>query len=103
MAAHEAAGEHEAEPTQMADAGIGELPLYHEDRPSKAPTAARVLELLDPLARSAVSLRNESALLRDAMSFAARHPLWVGHVQTVAISHLVLFGVVPTDVERTWL
>ena len=39
----------------MADAGITELPLYYEDRPCKAPTAARTLELLDPLARSVVS------------------------------------------------
>jgi hypothetical protein len=43
----------------MADAGIGELPLYYEDRPCKAPTAARVLELLDPLARSVVSHRGQ--------------------------------------------
>jgi len=43
----------------MAEAGIGELPLYHEDRPCKAPTAARVLELLDPLARSVVSHRGQ--------------------------------------------
>jgi len=43
----------------MADAGIGELPLYHEDRPCKAPTAARVLELADPLACSVVSHRGQ--------------------------------------------
>ena len=43
----------------MADAGIGELPLYREDRPCKAPTAARVLELLDPLACSVVSHRGQ--------------------------------------------
>ena len=43
----------------MADAGIGELPLYHEGRPCRAPTAARVLELLDPLARSVVSHRGQ--------------------------------------------
>jgi transposase len=43
----------------MADAGIGELPLYYEDRPCKAPTAARVLELLDPLAQSVVSHRGQ--------------------------------------------
>jgi len=43
----------------MADAGIGELPLYYEDRPCKALTAARVLELLDPLARSVVSHRGQ--------------------------------------------
>jgi transposase len=41
----------------MADAGISELPVYHEHRPCKAPTAARVLELLDPLARTIVSHR----------------------------------------------
>ncbi|MHB1502157.1 MAG: hypothetical protein ACYCYK_13650 [Candidatus Dormibacteria bacterium] len=34
---------------------ISELPVYHEHRPCKAPTAARVLELLDPLARTIVS------------------------------------------------
>ncbi|MDA8380199.1 MAG: hypothetical protein M0020_05140, partial [Actinomycetota bacterium] len=31
----------------------------YEDRPCKAPTAARVLELLDPLARSVVSHRGQ--------------------------------------------
>ncbi len=43
----------------MADAEIRQLPLYHEDRPCKAPTAARVLELLDPLARTAVRHRGQ--------------------------------------------
>jgi transposase len=43
----------------MADAGISELPVYHEHRPCKAPTAARVLELLDPLARTIVSHRGQ--------------------------------------------
>ncbi len=43
----------------MAEAGTGELPLYHEDRPCKAPTAARALELVDPLARSVVSHRGQ--------------------------------------------
>jgi hypothetical protein len=43
----------------MADAGIGEPPRDHEDRPCKAPTADRVLELLDPRARSAVSHRGQ--------------------------------------------
>lgn len=38
----------------MAAAGIVDLPLYYEDRACTAPTAARVLELLDPLARTVV-------------------------------------------------
>lgn len=38
----------------MAAAGITHLPLYYEDRACKSPTAARVLELLDPLARTVV-------------------------------------------------
>lgn len=38
----------------MAAAGIRELPLYYEDRASKSPTVARVLDLLDPLARTVV-------------------------------------------------
>lgn len=36
----------------MAAAGIGQLPLYHEDRACKTPTAARVLEILEPLTRT---------------------------------------------------
>ncbi len=43
----------------MADAGLAELPLYHEDRPCKTPTAARVLELLSPLARTIVLHRDQ--------------------------------------------
>jgi hypothetical protein len=38
----------------MTTAGITDLPLYYEDRACKSPTAARVLELLDPLARTVV-------------------------------------------------
>ncbi len=38
----------------MTAAGITELPLYYEDRACKSPTAARVLDLLDPLARTVV-------------------------------------------------
>ncbi|MFN2506526.1 MAG: IS1634 family transposase, partial [Acidimicrobiales bacterium] len=38
----------------MTAAGITALPLYYEDRACKSPTAARVLELLDPLARTVV-------------------------------------------------
>lgn len=43
----------------MERQGIDHLPLYHEDRPCKAPTAARVLDLLAPLARSVVCHRDE--------------------------------------------
>jgi hypothetical protein len=50
----------EREPRRaMDDAKIDELPLYLENRPCKAPTAARILELLDPLARSVVSHRGQ--------------------------------------------
>ncbi|MGH3372528.1 MAG: IS1634 family transposase [Nocardioidaceae bacterium] len=38
----------------MAAAAITDLPLYYEDRACKSPTAERVLELLDPLARNVV-------------------------------------------------
>ncbi len=43
----------------MADAGISELPLYYEDRACTAPTATRVLEVLDPLARTTVLHRGQ--------------------------------------------
>jgi len=43
----------------MADAGKGELRLYHEDQPWKAPTAARVLELLDSIAFNVVRQRGQ--------------------------------------------
>lgn len=43
----------------MAEAGIAHLPLYHEDRPCSAPSAARVLELLAPLERTVVSHRGQ--------------------------------------------
>lgn len=43
----------------MAEAGIAQLPLYYEDRACRAPTTARVLELLDTLERTIVSHRGE--------------------------------------------
>lgn len=43
----------------MERAGIEHLPIYHEDRACKAPTAARVLELLAPLARTVVRHRGD--------------------------------------------
>jgi transposase len=44
----------------MAAAGLAELPLYHEDRACKTPTAARVLELLSPLARTIILHRDQT-------------------------------------------
>jgi len=38
----------------MAASGIASLPLYHEDRACAAPTAARVLELFEPLCSTAI-------------------------------------------------
>ncbi|MGH9028547.1 MAG: IS1634 family transposase [Acidimicrobiales bacterium] len=43
----------------MERAGIEHLPLYHEDRACRAPTAARVLELLATLARTVVYHRGD--------------------------------------------
>jgi transposase len=43
----------------MAEAEIDELALYYEDRACKTPTAARVLEILAPLARTVVWHRGE--------------------------------------------
>ena len=50
----------------MAEAGIPELPHYHEDRACKTPIAARVLEVLAPLARTTVCHRD------DVLTVAAR-------------------------------
>jgi hypothetical protein len=38
----------------MASQGITSLPLYHEDRPCTTPSAARVLQILSPLARTII-------------------------------------------------
>jgi transposase len=43
----------------MAAAELAERPLYHEDRACKTPTAARVLELLRPLARTIILHRDQ--------------------------------------------
>lgn len=50
----------------MAAKGIESLPLYYEDRACKAPTAARVFELLDPLAHTTV--------LHDGVALATIEP-----------------------------
>lgn len=49
----------------MATAGITHLPLYHEDRSCKSPTADRVLELLDPLVRTIVRHRDQLLAAHD--------------------------------------
>ncbi len=49
----------------MAAAGITDLPLYFEDRACKAPTAARVLDLLDPLARTIVFHRDHLLAIQE--------------------------------------
>lgn len=49
----------------MAAAAITTLPLYHEDRACKAPTATRVLELLDPLARTVILHRRSLLALQE--------------------------------------
>ncbi len=43
----------------MAKAGIGELPVYYKDRTCQTPSAARVLELLDPLGHTIVRHHGE--------------------------------------------
>ncbi|MCU4187346.1 hypothetical protein K6U06_23490 [Acidiferrimicrobium sp. IK] len=49
----------------MAAAGITELPVYHEDRACKSPTAARILELLDPLTRTIISHQNRTLAVQE--------------------------------------
>jgi transposase len=49
----------------MTAADITQLPLYHEHRPCKAPTAARVLELLDPLTRTIVNHRDQPLAVHE--------------------------------------
>jgi transposase len=43
----------------MATRGINSLPLYHEQRACKAPTAARIFELLEPLASTTIIHGNQ--------------------------------------------
>ena len=43
----------------MAAKGIASLPMYHEGRRCAAPTAARVIELLEPLSATGVLHANE--------------------------------------------
>ncbi len=44
----------------IAAAGLPDLPLYPEDRPCATPSAARVLEILSPLARTIITSGNQS-------------------------------------------
>ena len=49
----------------MTAAGITQLPLYYEDRACKSPTATRVLDLLDPLARTVILHRDRLLALHE--------------------------------------
>jgi hypothetical protein len=49
----------------MAAKNITALPLYPEDRDCKAPTAARVFELLDPLTHTIVRHRDRVLAITD--------------------------------------
>ena len=49
----------------MAAAGIDQLPLYHEHRACTAPTAARVLEILEPLARTHITHNGATLAIVD--------------------------------------
>lgn len=49
----------------MAAAGIAQLPLYYEDRACTSPTAARVLDLLEPLARTVVSHHDTAIVIQE--------------------------------------
>ncbi len=49
----------------MAAAGIAQLPLYYEDRACTSPTAARVLDALEPLARTVVSHHDTAIVIQE--------------------------------------
>ncbi|CAN5909340.1 hypothetical protein BH23ACT10_BH23ACT10_20660 [soil metagenome] len=49
----------------MDTAGITQLPLYHEDRACKTPTAVRVLEILEPLARTHITNNGRTLTVVD--------------------------------------
>ncbi|MDQ6784679.1 MAG: IS1634 family transposase [Actinomycetota bacterium] len=49
----------------MTAAGISALPLYHEQRPCKTPTADRVLELLDPLTRTIITYQGQLLAIHE--------------------------------------
>ena len=49
----------------MTAARITNLPLYHEDRACTSPTATRVLDLLDPLARTTIHHHNTLLAVQD--------------------------------------
>lgn len=52
----------------MAEAGITHLPLYPEDRPCAAPTAARVLEILHPLTRTVIRHGDQATVVPPQLS-----------------------------------
>lgn len=59
----------------MTAAGITELPLYYEDRACKSPTATRVLELLDPLARTIVLHRSQTLAVQEPILSPLQHQI----------------------------
>ena len=52
----------------MTQAGIRHLPLYPEDRPCAAPTAARVLEILSPLTRTIIRHGDQATVVPPQLS-----------------------------------
>jgi len=52
----------------MTEAGVRHLPLYPEDRPCAAPTAARVLEILSPLTRTIIRHGDQATVVPPQLS-----------------------------------
>jgi len=52
----------------MTEAGVRHLPLYPEDRPCAAPTAARVLEILSPLTRTIIRHNDQATVVPPQLS-----------------------------------
>ncbi|MGH3755896.1 MAG: IS1634 family transposase [Pseudonocardiaceae bacterium] len=59
----------------MTAAGIRHLPLYHEDRTCKTPTAARVLEILEPLTRTHVTHESHTLTVIQPAPTPLQHQL----------------------------
>jgi Domain of unknown function (DUF4277)/Transposase DDE domain len=52
----------------MTRAGITHLPLYPEDRPCTAPTAARILDILSPLTRTTIRHGDQATIVTPQLS-----------------------------------
>jgi len=72
----------------MAAAGVAQLPLYHEARACRAPTAMRVLEILQPLARTVIT--------HHARTLTAIEP----HLDGLQLTLLELLGVAPATYRQ---